>query len=129
MKLPDYKDKQHILYITPKPAKDLIAIGDRYLEANRVADALDFYQKAQHTLGLEKVKDIAQTEGDVMTYQQVMKALNRTIATGDWKDIGRRALDKKKYAFALTAFEKSGDAAMLDQIREILKSGDVHHLS
>ncbi|MBN1664725.1 MAG: hypothetical protein JW943_14090 [Deltaproteobacteria bacterium] len=125
MKLPDYKEKQRILYVAKKPAKDLIAQGDRYLAANRVSDALEFYQKVQHAPGLEKIKSIAQGEGDVMTYQQAMKSLNREPSQGDWNDIGKTALDKKKYNFALAAFEKSANTAMLDQINEILKSRDV----
>lgn len=124
VKLPDYREKQHILYIARKPAKDLIAYGDFCMEANRIFDAIEFYQKADHEPGLEKIKDFAIQNGDAMIFQQVMKALNRTTDTGDWDHIGRLALDKKKYTFAQAAFEKSGNTAMLDHIKEILKSGD-----
>lgn len=117
MKLPDYKEKQRILYIAAKPAKDLIAFGDAYLADNRVSDAIDCYQKAGYAEGMEKIKALAREDGDVMIYQQILKALNRTASADEWDDIGRRALDKKKFAFAMAAFEKSGNAAMYDQVK------------
>ncbi|MBN1380367.1 MAG: hypothetical protein JXA41_01705 [Deltaproteobacteria bacterium] len=124
MKLPDYREKQRILYITKKPATALIAYGDLCLEANRIFDAIEFYQKAGHNPGLEKIKDFAQQNGDMMIFQQATKALKQETSNSDWDEIGRQAIQKKKYTFARSAFEKSGNTAMLDQINEILKSGE-----
>jgi hypothetical protein len=125
MKLLDYKEKQKILYVDQTPARDLIAYGDQYLEANRIADAAEFYQRAGHAPGLEKIRNIALDSGDVMMFQQVMKALNRKVSDGEWNDIGDKALDRKKYTFALAAFEKSANTAMLQKVDTMLKSGDV----
>jgi hypothetical protein len=125
MNLPDYKEKQKILYVDKKPAKDLIAYGDQYLEANHISDAAEFYQRAGHTSGLEKIRNMALDSGDVMMFQQMIKALNREVSDGEWNDIGRKAMDLKKYTFALAAFEKSANAAMLEKISVMLKSGNV----
>ena len=53
--LPDYQEKQKILYIDRRSTEGLIGYGDRSLEANLIFDALEFYQKAKHRPGLEKI--------------------------------------------------------------------------
>jgi hypothetical protein len=121
-KLPDYREKQRILYIDKRSDKDLIGYGDHYLESGRISDAADFYQKADNTPGLEKIREMAEATGDIMTFQQVMKALKQIATESDWNRIGQRAIELKKYAFALHAFEKSNNTIMIEQVNNLIKS-------
>lgn len=123
-KLPNYRDKQYTLYIKQYPDKDLIAYGDAFLEAGKISDAIDFYQKANYVQGLEKIKGIAELSGDVMLLQQVLKPLKQPIDEETWAAVGKRALELKKYFFALYAFEKSNNDSMVGRIKEIIKSED-----
>jgi hypothetical protein len=123
-KLPNYQEKQHILYIKHLSEKDLIAYGDAFLEEGKISDAIDFYQKANYVQGLEKIKGIAEQSGDVMLLQQVLKPLRQTIAERTWNEIGERALEQKKYTFALYAFEKANNDTMAGRVKEIIKSED-----
>ena len=121
-KLPNYQEKQHILYIKHLSEKYLIAYGDAFLEEGKISDAIDFYQKANYVQGLEKIKGMAERSGDVMLLQQVLKPLRQTIPEETWNEIGQRALEFKKYLFALYAFEKGNNDAMAGRIKEIIKS-------
>jgi hypothetical protein len=121
-KLPNYQEKEHILYIKHHSEKDLIAYGDAFLEEGKISDAIDFYQKANYVQGLEKIKGMAERSGDVMLLQQVLKPLRQTIPEETWNEIGQRALEFKKYLFALYAFEKGNNDAMAGRIKEIIKS-------
>ena len=123
-KLPDYREKQRILYIDKRSDKDLVEYGDHYLEAGRISDASDFYQKANHVPGLEKIKEAAEASGDVMAFQYVIKALKKVATDDDWHRIGQRALELEKYNFALHAFEKSNDTMKIEQIKNLMKSKD-----
>ncbi|MGZ3595299.1 MAG: hypothetical protein ACXWMV_07595 [Syntrophales bacterium] len=123
-KLPNYQEKQHILYVKHHSEKDLIAYGDAFLEEGKTSDAIDFYQKANYIQGLETIKSMAQQSGDVMLLQQVLKPLRQTIAEETWNAMGERALELKKYLFALYAFEKGNNNAMAGRIKEIIKSED-----
>ncbi|MGZ3649349.1 MAG: hypothetical protein ACXU9G_10030 [Syntrophales bacterium] len=123
-KLPNYQEKQHILYVKHHSEKDLIAYGDAFLEEGKTSDAIDFYQKANYIQGLETIKSMAQQSGDVMLLQQVLKPLRQTIAEETWNAMGERALELKKYLFALYAFEKVNNNAMAGRIKEIIKSED-----
>lgn len=122
--LPDYREKQRILYIDKRSDKDLIEYGDRYLESGRISDASDFYQKAKHVPGLEKIKETAETSGDIMTFQHVLKALKKVATDDDWHRIGQRALELEKYTFALHAFENCSDTMKIEQIKNLMKSKD-----
>jgi len=121
--LPDYREKQKVLYIDTRSADELIVYGDGYLEANRIFDALEFYAKAKHQPGLEKIRETAISTGDAMLFEQAAKALHREHAREEWNQLGRQAITRKKYAFARYAFEQIGDTAMLQEIGNIAAEG------
>jgi hypothetical protein len=117
--LPDYQEKQKILYIDRRSTEGLIGYGDRSLEANLIFDALEFYQKAKHRPGLEKILEMAMSTGDAMLFEQAAKALRREYSAEEWDRLGQRAFGLKKFTFARHAFEQVGDSAMLEEIRNI----------
>lgn len=121
-KLPNYQEKQRILYIDHRSERDLIAYGDAFLEAGKIFDALEFFQRVNYRDGLEKIKGIAEHSGDVMLFQQVLKPLKLNISDDTWNAMGDRAFELKKYSFALHAFEKSNNSPMADKIKKIMTS-------
>jgi len=125
-KIPDYREKQKLLYIDRTPPADLIRIGDAYYKAGRISDAVDFYEKAGYTQGLEKIREDAIRDGDTMAYQHVLRALRREASPEEWDRIGRRAFELRKWNFALYAFEKGGNTDLFNKTREII-SGRDHH--
>ncbi len=119
--LPDYRKKQQLLYTEKRTERELIAYGDNFRAAGRMADALEFYQMARHTVGLEDIRNAALGMGDVMLFQQASRALNRLPAPEEWRAVGAEAKEKKKYFFALQAFEKAGDDKLLEETRTIIQ--------
>jgi len=119
--LPDYRKKQQLLYEEKKTAGELIVYGDSFLEAGRISDAIEFYQKANHTAGLEKIIVTAQEMGDVMLFLQASRALNRPASPEEWLAIGQAAKALKKYSFALLVFEKGGHEQLLQETKELAK--------
>jgi hypothetical protein len=118
--LPNYQEKQRILYIDHKSVRDLIAYGDAFLEAGKMFDAIEFYQRVNYSEGMEKIKGMAEHSGDVMLFQQVLKPLKQHVSDDTWNAIGTRAFDLKKYSFALHAFEKSNNSTMAEKIKKIM---------
>ncbi len=121
-KLPDYKEKQKILYRDNTSPSALADYGDKYLDAERISDAIDFYQKANHIEGLKKIKELAIEDGDVFEFQHILNALNTDASGEEWNTIGKKALELKKYTFAIHAFEKGGNKTMVDKIKGLLPS-------
>jgi hypothetical protein len=105
------------LYIDNTSPEALISYGDMYLEAGAVSDALDFYAKAKHHSGMEKIKDIAMKSGDFMQFQRAAKTLNIEPKPADWERIGRKAIESKKYFFARHALEKTNNEELLNSLK------------
>jgi len=121
-KLPDYRLKQKILYIDKTPAGALISYGDLYLEDGALSDALDFYTKASHQAGMQKIKDLALEQGDAFLFRGAAKSLNIELRNTDWEEIARRAIDQKKYLFARHALENAHNAEALNALAAAMKA-------
>ena len=119
----DYRLKQKLLYIDKTPPEILKNYGNVLFEQGRISDALDFYQKAGDHDGVEKIRQVAFESGDVMLFQQAAKALQVEPKVKDWKDIAQKALQQKKYSFALLALEKAGDEEGLNALKKQLQKG------
>ncbi len=120
--LPDYRKKQQLLYEEHTKANELIAYGDKFLEAGRIPDALEFYQRANHIGGLETIRTQATQSGDALLFMQASKALNRVPTPDEWLTIGQAAWKAKKYSFALLAYANGGHEKLLQETEEILKT-------
>jgi len=89
-RLPDYREKQKLIYIDNSPKEVLITYGDRCRSADRIFDALEYYQKAKHKPGLREIVDAAISSGDAMLLEQAAKALGTSPTVGEWDRLGRR---------------------------------------
>lgn len=121
LRLPDYRTKQKILYIDKNNESALQNYGDSFFEEGRLSDALDFYKKANHNAGLQKIKDIAFDNGDVMLWELAAKALHLELKPADWEAIGQKAMVLKKYYFARQALEKANNDEMLNSLKKIMQ--------
>ena len=121
-KLPDYRLKQNILYLDKTRPDDLIHYGNLFLEAGAYSDALDFFQKSNHHEGIQEIKNIALKSGDVMLFQRTAKAMNLELSPLDWENIGKKAMELKKYFFARHALEKANNEDILNSLTNIMKA-------
>lgn len=121
-KLPDYRLKQKILYIDHTDPYVLQNYGDIFFAEGNLADALDFYQKANFIAGLQKIKKTALDRGDVMLFQGAAKALKIELQPADWESIGQMAISLKKYLFARHALEKTSNEELLNSLKKIMEA-------
>ena len=121
LRLPDYRTKQKILYIDKNNENALQNYGDSFFEEGRLSDALDFYQKANNAAGLQKLKDLAFDNGDVMLWELAAKALKLELKPADWEAVGQKAIALKKYSFARHALEKANNEEMLNSLQKIMQ--------
>lgn len=121
-KLPDYRLKQKILYIDKTSPASLISTGDMYLEAGALSDALDFYAKAEHLAGMQKIKDISLAGGDVFLFQGAARALSIELRDADWENIAQKAMELGKYAFAKQALEKTNNTGLMNALMNKMKA-------
>jgi hypothetical protein len=101
--------------VTPQA---LIAEGEKFWEAGQVQDALEMYAKVEHTEGLEKILAWAIEEGDFFTAKGAAVKLGKQLSPSQWASLGKKAMDSKKYHFALDAFTMAGDQENAERARE-----------
>ena len=128
-KLPDYHLKQKILYIDHTGLEILQNYGDLFFAEGNFSDALDFYQKATFTDGLQKIKNAALESGDVMIFARAAKALNMEPTPADWESIAQIALGLKKYSFARHALEKANNDELLNSLTKIMEAEEHEKIS
>lgn len=120
--LPDYREKQRLLYGGHTTAEELITYGRLFWERDRFFDALEFYKKAGYIDGLKELKERAKGMGDAMLFAEVLKALGENPSTEEWSTLARQAKELKKYQFALWAAQKGKDERVAQDVRKIMES-------
>ena len=107
--LPGYLEKRKLLYDPGTPSERLRDVADRFAEHGHLSDAIEFYGRAGCEDRLEALLEKILSEGDTFLCEQVGSALNRSLTVEQWAEVGKQAMEKKKYGYALRAFEKAGD--------------------
>ena len=118
--LPHYKKKQQLLHAKDAKPDDLRRQGEEFLQAGWLSDAIDFFGKAGDQNGLEKIRDIAISEGDVFLFRRTLKAMDVTASEDQWKELADRALDLGKLQFAREAYRMAGDRKSLDKVDQLI---------
>ena len=119
-KLPDPLKRRDILYGKGTSAEVLREHGDLYLHEGKPNDAVEFFGQACYKEGLQRIRQMAMEEGDLFLFSRATEFLQEEVPHDDWRKLGKKALEKGKYLFALKCFEKIGDREGIDETREKL---------
>jgi len=113
--------KRDLLHSPNTSLEELSQYGREYLQANRLVDALDFFEKAQDQEGIRQVKKIGLEEGDFFLLQQSSKLLKEPVPDEVWKGLGETNLSQGKLQEALSAFKVVKDEAKIQEIQALLQ--------
>jgi tetratricopeptide (TPR) repeat protein len=119
--LPDPLKRRDILYGRNTPPEVLREYGDLYLNEGRPNDAVEFFGQACYKEGLQRIRQVASEEGDLFLFSRAAEFLQEEVSPQDWSMLGKKALEKGKYLFALKCFEKTGDRAGIEETRKKLE--------
>ncbi len=113
--------KRDLLHSPNNAPEELSQYGREYLQANRLVDALDFFEKAQDQEGIRQIKKISLEEGDFFLLQQSSKLLKEPVPDEVWKGLGETNLSQGKLQEALSAFKVIKDEAKIQEIQALLQ--------
>jgi len=116
--LPDLKHKQKLLYTEDTQPADLIAQGQRYRDAGWLNDAIDFWQRAGHSEGLQQIQMTAVEQGDAFLFNRCLRALDEEAPGSAWQELADRALQLGKLQFAREGYRMSGDRKAMERIEQ-----------
>lgn len=97
-----------------------VQVGTAYLEEGRIPDAIEFFEKARHQEGLDRLLQRCLDDGDVFLFRKVAKALGVSPGPDQWIELGDRALSLGKLYFARTAYGEGGAPEKLAQVERLL---------
>ena len=120
-KLPDSQKKSKLLSDSKLSAEKLISYGEMYLEAGLFYDASEFFRRASHQEGMDRLKDLAVEQGDSFLLGVALKGGSAEESAGVWEDLGKRAMELKKYSHAVRAFQKADNEDLLKQAEEAFR--------
>jgi hypothetical protein len=105
--LPGFIKKKKLLDDANLPAAECQKYGDLFLEADWLADALDFFLKGNVTEGLEQLQAKALDTGDVFLLERLLQSQGRE-APELWQQVAAKAAALGKTTMAQWAAERAG---------------------
>jgi hypothetical protein len=123
-KLPDYRLKQKILFLDKTSDESFVHYGDLCAQAGAYTDALDFYAKARHTKGIEKIRQFAMSNGDAFLFQQTTRALGTQPNDADWEELAQKAARLKKFSFARQALTKITETQLAGALKLAIEGAE-----
>ena len=97
-----------------------VELGTAYLEEGRISDAIEFFEKARHREGLDRLIERCLDDGDVFLFRKVAKILDVSPGPDQWIKLGDRALSLGKLQFARAAYREGGAPEKLAQVERLL---------
>ena len=114
--------KRDLLHNPQVSGIELSQYGQEYLSHRRLADALDFFEKAQDQEGIRQVQAGSIEDGNPFLLQQTGRLLKEKIQKAVWRKVGEKALTDGRLQQALTAFRAIPDENKIEEIQTLLRS-------
>jgi len=112
-KLPWALEKRELLY--GRKGVDYRYWGDLFYEAERYADALEFYLRGDVEEGIEKLKRFAQETGDYYILAKIEEKYSGRVSEEEWRRAAQKAEELGKFSMAVWLYEKCGDKEKMRQ--------------
>ncbi len=114
--------KRDLLHNPQVAGNELSQYGQEYLKHDRLADALDFFEKAQDLEGIRQVQVRSIEAGDPFLLQQTGRLLKEKIQEAVWQRVGEKAQADGRLQQALMAFRAIPDENKIQEIQTRLRS-------
>jgi len=112
--------KRDLLNSDSVDTAEFINLGARYLEEERISDAVDYFEKAGYQEGLTQVLELCLTEGDYFLFTRLARILSLDPSPEQWTLLGDNALSQGKLLFARSAYQKADLPEKLVQVERLL---------
>jgi len=114
--VPDYQEKQKILYIKETPPEKLLEVADRLLEQDRFSDAYDYLERSGDEKKIEEYMNMALDRGDFFNFDRAARKLDIEIEPELWEQLGENAAARDLFAYAVDAYRRAGRRGKTDEI-------------
>ncbi len=113
--------KRDLLNSTKGDVSELREYGESYLREDRLSDAIDFFEEAQHIEGLTQLKDRCAAEGDYFLFLRLAKILGESPTKQEWTHLGDNAMALNKLFFARSAYLEADHHEEVARVEKLLQ--------
>ncbi len=114
--------KRDLLNSGKADKSELIKLGEHYLYEDRLSDAIDFFEKAEHFEGLIPLKEQCVAKGDYFLCHRLAKIVEESPSSAEWIQLGDNALHLGKLLFACSACQQAENPEKVAQVEKLLQS-------
>ena len=114
--------KRDLLSSGKADKSELIKLGERYLQEDRLSDTIDFFEKAEYFEGLTQLKEQCVAKGDYFLFQRLANILRESPSSEEWIQLGDKALHLGKLLFARSAYQQAESPEKVAQVEKLLQS-------
>lgn len=116
--IPDYQEKQKLLYIKKASPETLLDIADQLIKEDRFNEAYDYIKSSGDETVLEKYMHDALERGDFFNFERAALELDLEIPPEMWNDVADNAYRKDMQLFAVEAYRRAGEKQKAEKIIE-----------
>ncbi|HTL52097.1 MAG TPA: hypothetical protein VL860_05955 [Planctomycetota bacterium] len=113
--------KRDILWNEKNQREALVAHAEEFFRNQQYSDALDFFERAVHQEGLERIKKLAIESGQGFLLNRLTRYNPESVTKADWEALKVRALALGFEAYAMMAERKINPE--LEQAAEVGLTG------
>ena len=121
---PEFFEKRRFLYSDDVPVDEAIAVGRKFMDAERYSDALEFFDRARSHEDVCRVAEIAMDNGDTAIWRRCKRILGEEPDAPALVKLAVRAEELGKYSFAIEARRRLGDEEEVERLRGRFASPD-----
>jgi len=118
-----YIKKRDLLHNEKSSPQTLTKTGREFLALERYSDALDFFEKARDTAGIQEIKKIALTNGDTFLLARLDRFDRLLVTREEWDAAAEKAAGSGRASMAAYVARKfappPGAAAKEDKAAEM----------
>ena len=123
--LPDALRLRDLKYGEKHSAAARSQAARQFLEAGRMAEALDLYVLAGDEDGVKTIREMAIKEGRAHVLLSLVR-VGHEIGPDDWKRAGEAAFEAHRWREAFRCFSEAGDEDGLAAVRERIPNYEIY---
>ncbi len=106
--IPGFTTKRKLLFGEKTKPEKMRATGEFFMDAGRMDDALEFFERCDAQDLTRRVARQAMEEGNVPLYMRAMKILKEDAGPDDWRRLAANAEKAGAFATAMGAYRNAG---------------------
>jgi hypothetical protein len=118
--LPSFLQKRKVLFGEKTDPEKMRAAGKQFMEAGRLDDALEFFQRCDADELVRTVMDTAIAQGNTPLVMRALKVLGQEATPQQWSACAENAEKARRHTCAALAYEKAGRSDDAARMRELV---------